>query len=247
MKPITHKYLNDFRHGFFTRQGGISKGIYAALNIGLNSDDDAKAVKENRFRISTFLKCKRLITPTQSHSNHAAVIASASGNKPEADALITNCPDIAIGVVTADCVPILIGNKPAGVIAAIHAGWRGAQSGIIQNALRAMSMLGAKAQDSQAVIGPAISQSNYEVDAAFKAHFDESHPHSAHLFAPGETQEHFQFNLPAFVHQELENADIATALIPICTYENEDLLFSYRRATHNQEKDYGRQGSFICL
>ncbi len=223
------------RHGFFGRTDGVSTGIFASLNCGPGSGDDRAAVTENRRRVSEALGGP-LLTLYQIHSAEAVVVTEPWAQGPQADAMATNVPGLALGILTADCAPVLFADSEAGVIGAAHAGWKGALGGVTDAAIAAMEGLGAKRSRIAAAIGPCISQANYETGPEFRARFD------ARYF------DGRQFDLEAYVADRLASAGIATvARLSTCTYAREDEFFSYRRATHRGEKDYGRQISAIVL
>jgi len=244
--------LDGVRHGFFTRQGGVSSGVYASLNCGPGSRDDAANVTENRARVAEILGAEPggLITVFQEHSA-VAVIADKpwkAGKIPEADAIVTAKPGLAIGVLTADCAPVLFCDGKARVIGAAHAGWRGALSGIVEATVEAMRKLGAKPERITAVIGPAISQKAYEVGADFVERFLADEPESSAFFITDEGSGEPHFDLPAYVGERLARAGVGTiADLGLCTYCEETRLFSYRRSQHHGEDDYGRQISAILL
>ncbi|MGZ5861694.1 MAG: peptidoglycan editing factor PgeF [Methyloceanibacter sp.] len=252
LKSTTLASLDGVRHGFFTRQGGVSGGIYASLNCGVGSRDVAADVKENRRRVAYTLgaTADRLVTAYQQHSAKA-VIAEASwepDRAPEADAIVTARPGLAIGVLTADCAPVLFCDGTARVIGAAHAGWRGALSGITDATLAAMEQLGAKRERIVAVIGPAISQKAYEVGADYRDKFLAEEPDSSGFFQEDESSGEPHFDLPGYVAERLTRAGIAAlADLGHCTYCEETRLFSYRRSQHHGEPDYGRQISAILL
>lgn len=240
------------RHGFFTRQGGVSTGIYASLNCGPGSRDDPAHVAENRARVAEVLGTEppRLLTASQKHS--AVAVAAdkpwKNGKAPEADAIVTNKPGLAIGVLTADCAPVLLCDGEAGVVGAAHAGWRGALAGIVEATVKAMAKLGAKPERITAVIGPAISQKAYEVGAEFMQQFLSEAPDSAGFFVTDEGTGEPHFDLPAYVAERLARAGVGTIDdLGLCTYCEESRLFSYRRSQHHGEEDYGRQISAILL
>jgi polyphenol oxidase len=239
------------RHGFFLRNGGVSEGIYASLNCGRGSNDERERVEENRSRVAGSLgaKSEQLIGPRQIHSSKAVIVDGAwqVGETPEADAAVTNIRGLALSVLTADCAPILMADAKAGVIAAVHAGWKGAKSGVIESTIEAMESLGAKASQICAAIGPTISQAAYEVSPEFEAAFVADSAHNQEYFSqhPGGRP---HFNLPAFVKNRLLRGGVTNIQdIGVCTYENESILFSYRRTCHRSEPDYGRQISAILL
>ncbi len=238
-------------HGFLSRQGGVSTGIYDGLNCGPGSKDDPDNVRENR-RIAASLIAGRRDTPLvsayQIHSDDVVVVSSDWGeDRPKADAMVTNRPGIILGILTADCTPILFEDRSAGVVAAAHAGWKGALSGVIENTVTAMETCGADRANIVAAIGPTIQQASYEVGSDFEARFVDVDPYFAGFFMPGQDADHRQFNLPAFVEHQLGAANVAKVVNSgIDTYASED-HFSYRRTTHRGEADYGRQLSGIML
>lgn len=244
--------LPGVRHGFFTRQGGVSSGIYASLNCGPGSGDAAANVAENRARVAEILGAdpSRLLTLYQKHSAEVVTTDKAwkEGKSPEADAIVTAKPGLAIGVLTADCAPVLLCDAEAGVIGAAHAGWRGALAGIIESTVKAMTKLGARPERITAVIGPTISQEAYEVGAEFREQFLAKEPDSAAFFITDEGSGEPHFDLPAYVADRLARAGVGTiADLGLCTYCEETRLFSYRRSQHHGENDYGRQISAILL
>ncbi len=244
--------LDGIRHGFFTRQGGVSGGIYTSLNIGLGSDDERSSVLENRDRVAGQLGigADRLVSPYQIHSADVITVSApfAQDADRKADALVTATPGLAIGIATADCGPLLFADTKAGVIGAAHSGWKGAVTGILQNTVAAMEALGATRTNITAVLGPTISQGAYEVGPEFKERFLQEHPDNTRYFKPSERAEHFMFDLPAFITDKLQALGLGVvADLALCTYADEDRFFSYRRTTHRKEPDYGRQISAIAL
>lgn len=244
--------LDGIRHGFFTRQGGVSGGIYTSLNIGLGSDDERSSVLENRDRVADQLGigADRLVSPYQIHSADVITVSApfAQDADRKADALVTATPGLAIGIATADCGPLLFADTKAGVIGAAHSGWKGAVTGILQNTVAAMEALGATRTNITAVLGPTISQGAYEVGPEFKERFLQEHPDNTRYFKPSKRAEHFMFDLPAFITDKLQALGLgAVADLALCTYADEDRFFSYRRTTHRKEPDYGRQISAIAL
>lgn len=240
------------RHGFFTRQGGVSGGIYASLNCGSGSRDDATNVKENRARVAEILGVAppNLLSLYQKHSAEAVIADRPwqDGKMPEADAVVTATPGLAIGVLTADCAPVLLCDDAARVIGAAHAGWRGALSGIVEATVGAMVKLGAKPERIRATIGPAISQKAYEVGADYKERFLAEEPESEAFFITDEGSGEPHFDLAGYVAERLARAGIGSiADLGLCTYCDETRLFSYRRSQHHGEDDYGRQISAIVL
>ncbi len=244
--------IDGVAHGFFTRQGGVSRGIYASLNCGPGSRDDAASVQENRARVAEILGAEptRLLSLSQKHTA-TAVIATApweAGKTPDADAAVTATPGLAIGVLSADCAPVLFCDGEAGVVGAAHAGWRGALSGIIEATVEAMTTLGASPERIVAVIGPAISQKAYEVGADYVERFLAEESGSAAFFATDEGSGEPHFDLAGYVGERLKRAGVGTISdLGLCTYCDESRLFSYRRSQHHGEDDYGRQISAILL
>lgn len=242
------------RHGFFTRRGGVSTGIYSELNVGLGADDDPVRVGENRARVCRWfgLPPGRLVTPRQVHSTHAQVIdrlptGETNGERPQADALVTAVPGVVLGVLTADCGPVLFADPHARVIAAAHAGWRGALGGVLENALNAMERLGASRERIGVCLGPTIGAENYEVGPEFVARFVETDPAHAVHFVPVRRDGHSLFDLPGFIRCRLVQAGVRAGVRAHCTYGDETRFYSYRRAIHRGEPDYGRQISAIAL
>jgi hypothetical protein len=238
-------------HGFFLRTGGVSEGIYGSLNCGRGSADGKDRVEENRARVAARLGAApgRLTGPKQAHTAKALIVTTPwkPGEAPEADAVVTNVRGLAVCVLTADCAPILLADPEAGVIAAAHAGWKGAKGGVIESAIEAMESLGARLDRISAAIGPAISQAAYEVSPEFKAAFlADGETNGQHFAQPGGGKPHF--NLPGYVRERLRSKGAGSIQdIGACTYENESILFSYRRSVHRFEADYGRQISAIML
>jgi purine-nucleoside/S-methyl-5'-thioadenosine phosphorylase / adenosine deaminase len=242
--------IGGVRHGFFTRQGGVSNGIYASLNCGPGSRDAAENVAQNRARVAELLgvDTNRLLTLFQKHSADAIVADKPWKAVPEADAIVTAKPGLAIGILTADCAPVLFCDAAAGVIGVAHAGWRGTLSGIVETTVKAMEKLGAKPERMVAAIGPAISQKAYEVGAEFVEQFVATEPESASFFATDEGSGEPHFDLVGYVGERLQRAGVGVvADLGLCTYCEETRLFSYRRSQHHGEDDYGRQISAIVL
>jgi len=235
-------------HGFFGRAGGVSTGVYASMNCGPGSRDDAAAVTENRARaINALAPGARLVSLAQIHSAqvHAIDRDWDFTGRPEGDGMVTAAPGVMLGILTADCAPVLFADAEAGVIGAAHAGWKGAVAGVLENTLAAMEGLGARTGHIAAVIGPTISQANYEVGEDLRARFAES---DSGLFVPSDRRGHFRFDLPGYVTQRLKRTGIgAVRNLGLCTYPAENGFFSYRRTTHLCEPDYGREISVIVL
>lgn len=236
-------------HGFLGRTGGVSGGLYASLNVGLGSADDPAAVAENRARaLAAVAPGARLVTLHQVHSARCVVAGDwADSERPEADALVTDRPGLALGVLTADCAPVLFADRAAGVVAAAHAGWKGALSGALEATLAAMEQLGAARARVAAVIGPCIASASYEVGPDFRARFLEADPASAAFFAPGPAGRP-HFDLPGYAAHRLRRAGTgAVAALGLDTLADPARFFSYRRATLEGARDYGRQLSLVAL
>jgi YfiH family protein len=250
------------KHGFFGRKGGVSTGIYASLNTGAGSKDNPEHVQENkRIALRTLAKLPEeslqivadlpedsLHTLYQIHSNKVITVTGAFENRLEADGLVTNVPNIVLGILTADCTPVLFADNKAGVIGAAHAGWKGACSGILENTVAAMIELGASAANIHAVIGPTISQSSYEVGDEFYERFIGFAPENAKFFIPSKRDGHFMFDLPAYVESRLHTLNLAAITnVNRDTCSDPENFFSYRRCCLNNEGDYGRNLSVISL
>lgn len=243
---LTSPALDGVTHGFFTRQGGVSAGLYDSLNVGLGSDDDKALVLENRARVRDALGAQHLVTAHQTHSAVTAFIdAPQSGIK--ADALVTKTPGLAIGALAADCAPVLFADMQNGIIGAAHSGWRGAFDGIIASVIDTMVAHGAQKQHIRAIIGPCISQNAYEVGPEFIARFETDYAADVDLFIPSQKADHHMFDLPGFVRRQIARCDVEADWLGVCTYGDEARFFSYRRTTHKGEPDYGRQISALCL
>ncbi|NEW88585.1 peptidoglycan editing factor PgeF [Rhodopseudomonas sp. WA056] len=239
------------RHAFFTREGGVSEGIYAGLNAGVGSNDDPAKVAENRRRMAAALGVapEHFLTVHQVHSPDVAVAEApwAAANRPKADAIVTRTPGLAIGASAADCGPILFADPAARVIGAAHAGWKGALTGVLESTLDAMERLGADRSRVVAAIGPLIRQPSYEVGDEFVARFTAADPAYAAFFAAAERAGHAMFDLGGFIQMRLQTAGIgAIDDLGIDTYPDER-FFSYRRTTHRNEPDYGRHVHAIVL
>ena len=244
--------LTGIRHAFFTRAGGVSSGHYASLNGGVGSQDHADNVLENRARMAAALgvEPRRLLTAYQTHSPHVVVAQTpwTTENRPQADAIVTRMRALAIGVTTADCGPILFAEPRSGVIAAAHAGWRGALAGVIEATIAAMEGLGAARGQIRAAIGPMIRQPNYEVGPDLIARFRADDAAASRFFAPGSRDGHAMFDLAGYVAARLKRAGIAEVEdLGLCTYGDPGRFFSYRRTTHRAEADYGRHVNAIAL
>ncbi|KQT49273.1 polyphenol oxidase [Methylobacterium sp. Leaf456] len=241
--------LPGLRHAFFTREGGVSEGLYASLNGGRGSSDAPERVAENRARMTRHLDLppQNLVSLYQVHSADVVTVEAPLSERPKADAMVTRVPGLALGIATADCGPILFADPENRVVGAAHAGWKGALGGVAEATVAAMERLGAVRSKIVAVLGPTISQANYEVGADFVARFRTEVPGSERFFSEGR-EGHAQFDLPAFILARLAEAGIgkATAL-GLCTYADADRFYSFRRTTHRSEPDYGRLISAITL
>ena len=242
--------LGDLPHGFLGRRGGVSQGVCAGLNVGLGSSDEREAVVENRrLAVDAVAPGARLVTVHQVHSADA-LFADApwpDDARPKADAIVTDRPGLALGILTADCTPILFADRQAGVIGAAHAGWKGAFGGVIESTLDLMERHGADRTRIAAAIGPVIARKSYEVDEAFLRRFAEADPENDRFFSPGR-EGHHQFDLEAYVLARLAAAGVTRAeALGLDTYSEPELFYSFRRATHRGEPDYGRQISLIAL
>lgn len=240
------------RHGFFTRQGGHSSGIFSSLNCGMGSGDDKDIVRRNRSVVADALDVAEphLLSSWQVHSADAALVAEPWGGveRPRVDALVTTTPGLAIGVLTADCGPLLFADSQAGVIGAAHAGWKGALTGITTSTIALMEEQGAKRENMVAVIGPLISKDAYEVGPEFPERFTDADPANARFFTPSRRPGHAMFDLPGYLVDRLKREGVGQVVnLSLCTFGDEQLFFSYRRTTHRGEKDYGRQISAIAL
>ena len=244
--------LAGVRHGFFTRAGGVSGGVYAGLNGGIGSSDAAEAVAENRARMARWLGVQpaHYLSVWQHHSPDVLVVHEPfdMANRPKADAMVTDVPGIGLAIGTADCGPILFADGAAGVVGGAHSGWKGALTGVIESTIEAMELLGAQRERIVAVLGPMISARAYEVGPEFVARFIAGAAENEAYFAPSARAGHAMFDLPRYIVDRLGRAGVGTAVnLDICTYADEARLYSYRRMTHRGEADYGRQMSAIAL
>lgn len=248
---LDHGRPDGIRHGFFTRAGGVSTGeLYRGLNTGIGSDDDAAAVVENRRRVAIAMgvDADRLVAPFQVHSADTVVVDGPfDGDRPRADGIVTATPGVAIGVVTADCGPVLFADREARIVGAAHAGWPGARAGVLENTIEAMVALGAGRERIKAALGPSISQANYEVGPEFHDRFVGDDDSNRRYFVESGKPDHYLFDLNTYSIDRLERAGIQAESLGRCTYAEEDLFFSYRRTTHRKQPDYGRQISVISL
>lgn len=242
--------LGGLPHGFLGRRGGVSQGAMWGLNTGFGSGDDADAIAENRRRaVDAVLSGASLATVHQVHSADAVVADRAwpHSDRPRADALATDRPGLLLGILTADCAPVLLADSEANVVGAAHAGWRGAAAGVTDSVIEAMERLGARRERIHAAIGPCIGPSSYEVDEAFRGRFLEMDGANSRFFAPGPAGKP-HFDLPAYVRHRLLAAGIGEVeTLHLDTYADPDRFFSYRRSTHRGEPGYGRQISLIGI
>ena len=247
---IRAEALHGVPHGFLGRRGGVSKGVCAGLNVGLGSGDDPEAIRENRRRaVESVAPGAALVTLHQVHSATAIPVTApyADDARPKADALVTDRPGLALGILTADCTPVLFADPQAGVIGAAHAGGKGAFLGVLEATVAAMEALGASRERIAAAVGPVIGRKSYEVDEAFFRRFAEAEPENERFFSPGRAGHH-QFDLEAYVLSRLAAAGLRRVeALGLDTYSDPDRFYSYRRATHRGEPDYGRQISIIAL
>ncbi|WP_117193685.1 peptidoglycan editing factor PgeF [Rhizobium terrae] len=253
--PIESPVLNEragsrIRHGFFTRQGGVSEGLYAGLNVGVGSDDDREKVMENRARVAGWfgLPVEKLATVHQVHSPDVFVVdATYAGERPQVDAMVTTVPGVALGVLSADCGPILFADGANGVIGAAHAGWKGALTGVLENTIEAMVSLGAVRENITAVLGPSIGPASYEVGPEFVERFLGHDASYEVFFTPSSKPGHAMFDLPSLTIRRLTDAGVRAENLGLDTYPDAERFYSYRRTTHKKEPDYGRQISAISI
>jgi polyphenol oxidase len=243
--------LAGISHGFLGRRGGVSTGDVASLNVGLGSQDDPALIAENRRRATeAVLPGARLVTVHQVHSPDCVAIVEPFDDRlrPHADALVTDRPGLALGILTADCAPVLFADREAGVVGAAHAGWKGAIGGVTDSTIAVMESLGASRDRIVAAVGPCIARASYEVDVVFLARFADHDPDNERFFTEGRREDHWQFDLEAYVASRLAAAGIRTVeMLGQDTYAQPEHFYSFRRATHRQEPDYGRQISLIGL
>ena len=244
--------LPGIHHAFFTREGGVSNGLYASLNGGVGSDDLPSSVTENRARMAMALSVVpgRLITAYQIHSPEVVVVETpwSDSERPRADGIVTGVPGLAIGISTADCGPVLFADGEARIIGAAHAGWRGALTGVLEATIAAMEKLGAKRARVVAALGPTIRQPNYEVGTDLVDRFLTADRDNTRFFVPAGRAGHAQFDLPGYITSRLKRAGVSKVEdLGHCTYGDPARFFSYRRATHRAEPDYGRHVNAIAL
>ena len=247
---FTAEALQGVRHGFLGRRGGVSEGICAGLNVGHGSGDEAAAIDENRRRaVEAVAPEARLATVFQIHSPLVVEVTEPWEHeaRPKADAMVTDRPGIALGILTADCAPVLLADREAGVIGAAHAGWKGAIGGVVEATVEAMAALGAERGRIAAAVGPCIARKSYEVDDAFFRRFVEQSPENERFFTSGREGRHL-FDLEGYVVSRIAAAGIGRVqALGQDTYSQPGLFFSYRRSTHRDEPSYGRQISLIAL
>ena len=250
IRPIRAGVLDAVPHGFLGREGGVSTGPIAGLNVGTGSDDDPERIAENRRRaVEAVLPGAVLATAYQVHSATAVAVERpwSLEDRPQADALVTDTPGILLGILTADCAPVLLADIEAGVIGAAHAGWKGALAGITDSAVTAMESLGAHRHRIAAAVGPCIAQQSYEVNEAFRARFMEADETNGRFFVPRAAGKP-HFDLAGYVAARLAAAGVRTIeTLGLDTYSDEQRFFSYRRSTHRGQADYGRQLSLIAI
>jgi YfiH family protein len=250
IQPYRARALHGMPHGFLGRAGGVSTGIVAGLNVGLGSTDDRAAIAENRRRaVEAVLPGAQLVTVHQVHSAEAVIVTEpfADDARPPVDAIVTDRPGLLLGILTADCAPVLLADAEAGVVGAAHAGWKGALNGVTDATLAAMEKLGARRDRIAAAIGPCIARASYEVDEAFVRRFEEADPTNERFFFAGRPG-HQQFDLEAYVAARLAAAGLGRVeTLGLDTYADDRAFFSFRRATHRREADYGREISLIGL
>lgn len=252
---ITSENLENvagIRHGFFTREGGVSTGLYAGLNCGFGSNDDPNDVATNRARVAAEMAVdpEKLLTVYQVHSPSVVVVDAPWHREaaPQADAMVCTRPGIAIGILVADCAPVLFADPEAGIVAGAHAGWKGAVGGVVEATVEAMQAKGADPANICAAVGPCIHQESYEVDDGFYRRFVDLDPDNANWFVVGQRAGHYQFDLPGYVAGRIRAAGVGScAIVPADTYDDEARYFSFRRATHRKEADYGRNLAVISL
>ncbi|WP_336232166.1 peptidoglycan editing factor PgeF [Thalassospira sp. CH_XMU1458] len=243
---------DGLRHGFLSRKGGVSDGIHGGLNVGFGSDDDKDRVAENRARAASAFDTSpdRLTTVYQVHGIDVAVLDKplSRDEAPKADAMVTDRPNIMLGILTADCTPVLFHDPVAGVIGACHSGWRGSHGGVSASTVDAMEKLGAKRENIHAAVGPCIARKSYEVDGTFRDTILAGPEGQEDLFDPSSRDGHFMFDLPEYVRRRTIATGVASVeLVARDTLAEEDLFYSYRRTTLRKEPDYGRQLSAIML
>lgn len=248
LEILTADGLAPLRHGFFTRKGGASSGVFKGLNCGRGSSDQTEAVLTNRARVAQAMQVppENLVSVNQCHSADVVVVDGPLAETPKADAMVSATEGVALGILTADCQPVLFADGDAGVIGAAHAGWGGAISGVLENTVDAMVALGAARENITAVIGPCISQAAYEVGPEYFERFYDEDPENARFFANGEG-DRMLFDLPGYGLHRLRSAGVQAEWTRHCTYADPARFYSYRRSVHNKEADYGRLIATIRL
>lgn len=248
LEIITADALSDFRHGFFTRRGGASSGVFEGLNCGYGSSDQRDVVATNRARVADAMEVEpvALVGVHQYHSAEVVNMTGPTDLRPKADAMVTATPGLALSILTADCQPVLFADAQNGVIGAAHAGWDGALGGVLEATIDKMETLGAARDHIQAVIGPCISQAAYEVGPDYMDRFLDDDPENARFFAQGEG-DRVQFDLPGYGLKRLRDAGVQAEWTRHCTYSDPARFFSYRRSVHGKEADYGRLIATIRL
>jgi YfiH family protein len=250
VEAIKADMLGNIPHGFLGRRGGVSTGIMSGLNVGLGSSDDPEAIRANRrLAVEAVLPGAGLVTLHQVHSATAIAVTAPFPNdrRPHADALVTDRQGLLLGILTADCTPVLFADASAGVVGAAHAGWKGAIGGVVESTVAAMEQLGATRANIAAAVGPTIARKSYEVDEAFFRRFAEAAPENERFFSPGRAGHH-QFDLEGYVVSSIAAAGIRRVqALGLDTYSDSTRFFSYRRSTHRGEPDYGRQIALIGL
>jgi hypothetical protein len=250
VEALRSRALDGVAHGFLGRRGGVSEGVCAGLNVGLGSSDDPESIRANRRLAAEIVRPGgALVTLHQVHSADALFITApfADDARPKADAMVTDRAGLILGILTADCAPVLLADREAGVVGAAHAGWKGALGGVVEATVAEMERRGADRGRIAAAVGPCIARRSYEVDGGFLRRFAEADPEHERFFALGR-QGHHQFDLEGFVLARLAAAGLTRIeALGEDTYSQPDRFFSYRRATHRGEPDYGRQISLIAV
>lgn len=254
LNPLTSSLLTSesASHAFFTREGGVSSGLYTSLNGGLGSSDDPAHVRENRARMAATLRVEptKLLSLYQIHSPDVVTVSApwSVADRPKVDGMVTKIDGIALGIGTADCGPVLFLDERARVIGACHAGWKGALGGVIDATISAMEMLGADRSQIRAALGPTISRAAYEVGDDFVSAFESKDKDGLAFFSDGKTSDKKQFDLPAYIGHRVKRAGVMQFEdLALCTYADEERFFSFRRTTHRKEPDYGRLIAAIAL
>lgn len=248
LEILTSDSLSPVRHGFFTRKGGASSGVFSGLNCGQGSSDQTEVVSMNRARVADAMGVTpdALMSVHQCHSAEVVVLDGPLQDKPKADAMVTATPGLALGVLTADCQPVLFADVDAGVVGAAHAGWGGALGGVLENTVEAMLDLGASRDGIRAVIGPCISQRAYQVGPEYLERFLDEDPDNGRFFAGGQG-DRVQFDLAGYGLHRLRQAGVQAEWTRHCTYSDPERFYSYRRSVHHKEADYGRLIATIRL